>query len=154
MGIWILLMLIGVAGAVGGGINAFLSKNGVTLPYRVETDQGPVIQPGVVGNMVVGAVAAVVSWGLYGPLSSATISVHPGAASPEIGMSVSSLVGSILMGMGGARWLTQEAHMRLWKASTVKISEKVDPAVAQQMQKASPAKALNLVKSMESSSPR
>src|SRR5919109_5504863 len=94
MEIWILLVLIFVAGAIGGTANAFLSKDGVVLPRRVETDHGLFLQPGVIGNLVVGAVAAVVSWGLYGPLNSAPVD-------SKVSMTVSSLVGAILMGMGG-----------------------------------------------------
>ena len=74
------------------------------------------------GRVFVGAVAAVVSWGLYGPLSSYYIAVANGAvqasASKEpVGLTLATLVGAVLIGIGGARWLTAAVDEKLLRAA-------------------------------------
>ena len=68
----IVLMLVAtaVAGAIGGLVNAFMTDNGFAIPRVGEIGApGAIVRPGVFGNIGVGAVAAAVSWGLYGPFA-------------------------------------------------------------------------------------
>ena len=67
MAIWNLLLIICAAGAVGGIVNALMTDNGFVMPLRETTDGATIIRPGFFGNVVIGAVAAGISWGLYGP---------------------------------------------------------------------------------------
>ena len=66
-----ILLLIAGAGATGGLLNAGLSGAGLMLPEVVNLPGGDAVLPGFLGNVFVGAVAALLSFGLYGPLSGA-----------------------------------------------------------------------------------
>ena len=70
---WEMAGVIAAAGAFGGLVNALLnSGNGfsIQLPRRGTND---VLQLGTVGNLVLGIAAALISWGLYGPLRDAAL---------------------------------------------------------------------------------
>ncbi len=56
--IWLLLLIVCAAGAVGGLINGLLSDNGFILPRSEQLDQLSVLHPGFLGNMLIGTVAA------------------------------------------------------------------------------------------------
>lgn len=67
----------------------------------------------------------------------------------EFGVSVASFVGAVLVGVGGARWLTSEVDKNLLKAAASKAaSSQSDPAAAQRIALASPIQALNIAESM------
>jgi hypothetical protein len=59
---WVCALLITVAGALGGTINAFLTDNGFLLPHL----KRGIWCPGTLSNIFVGAFAAFASWALYG----------------------------------------------------------------------------------------
>ena len=62
MNAWYCVSLIFLAGAVAGVINALLSDNGFIFPrYR----RG-IWCPGALASVLIGGVAAVISWALYG----------------------------------------------------------------------------------------
>src|SRR3978361_2198112 len=119
---WLLLAIF-AAGAVGGIVNALISDNGFALPRKEPTGQGggDIIRPGFFGNILVGGVAAAISWGLYGPLATQCIVGCPAptagaGAGPGAAVTLASFVGAMLVGVGGARWLTNEVDKRLLKA--------------------------------------
>src|SRR5438552_12181715 len=62
-------LLVFVAGGVGGLVNALMTDNGFALPKEVVVNDVSVVRPGFLGNILVGATAAYVSWGLYGAFS-------------------------------------------------------------------------------------
>jgi hypothetical protein len=63
MELWEAGLLIGAAGALGGVESAVLSEDrGVALPTTVPIDRHTVVRPGFVGHVLVGAVAAFMSW--------------------------------------------------------------------------------------------
>src|SRR5579859_338508 len=138
--LWLLLAIICVTGAIGGLINALLSDNGFLLPCKQEVNQLRILRPGFLGNMVIGMVAAAISWGLYGPLSTMPIfSALPAAQS----LTLSSLVGAALVGIGGARWVTNEIDKKLLTAAASKAAAAPStPEAAQQIIAASPAQVL------------
>ena len=76
---WSLLLYVAAAGGVGGIVNASMSDKGFKMPSVDKVDDIAILQPGWIGNMIVGAVAAAVSWGLYGPLASRFIDGTPAA---------------------------------------------------------------------------
>ena len=66
---WRLVLIVFGVGMLGGFINALLSDNGFVWP-KYETG---ILRPGFLGNMLIGGVAAAISWSLYGPLASLPI---------------------------------------------------------------------------------
>lgn len=136
-----------LAGACGGLLNAYFSDNGFVLP-RVETAGSmTVTRPGFLGSMLVGSVAAGVSWGLYGPFAGVTI-IGPGAGA-DVSLSLSALVGAVLVGIGGSRWLTDQVDKTLLKATAVQAAQggaNKDASAA--IAAASPAKALEIARGL------
>lgn len=151
----LMITLVIVAGAVGGAANAVISDNGFLLPRSEITAGGArLLRPGFVGNMFTGGVAAMVSWGLYGPLSSRVIvgpaeALAQNAAASTLGLTLASLVGAVLVGVGGARWLSNEVDKKLLKAAAVDAATKQSsPEASQKMALSTPAQTLNIARSM------
>jgi hypothetical protein len=66
-----------------------------------------------------------------------------------LGISLASLVGAVLVGVGGARWLTNEVDKNLLKAAASKAaSSQADATAAQKIALASPVQALDIAGSM------
>lgn len=152
--LWGLLFYVAIAGAVGGFVNALISDNGFWKPITEQVDGNKIYRPGFIGNVLIGGVAAIISWGLYGPLAAYFIAGTQEAmktnTSPEkIGLTLSSLVGAVLIGIGGARWLTNEVDKQLLKATASKAAgAQGSPTASQQIALASPAQALKIAKGM------
>jgi hypothetical protein len=150
MTIWLMLLAVVAAGAVGGAINALTSDNGFLLPKSEEANGTTIVRPGYLGNIGIGAVAAVVSWGLYGPLSSYVVvgfGAQPAVGSQPGGLSLAALVGAILVGVGGARWLSNEVDKTLLRAAASEAAN--TPAskdAAKRIALATPAQALRVAK--------
>ena len=68
-----ILLFVALAGAAGGLLNAGLSGAGLMLPEVVNLPGGLAVVPGFIGNIFVGSVAALISFGLYGPLAGMTL---------------------------------------------------------------------------------
>ena len=146
--IWTIIGIVFVAGAVGGVINALLTDNGFILPKSEDASGNKILRPGVIGNVLIGAVAAVISWGLYGPFSDFTIiSDKPNTTSPSI--TVAAFVGAILVGVAGAKWLSNEVDKKLLKAAASAAANGKPSADASiEMMAATPARALNIAQSL------
>jgi hypothetical protein len=60
MSLWLILKIllvtgsVGVAGAIGGVVNALISNNGFIWPYVEQVNGIRITRPGFVGNRVVG----------------------------------------------------------------------------------------------------
>lgn len=154
--IWLMLVFVAIAGAIGGIVNALMTDNGFPLPKMEPASSGTtVLRPGYLGNILIGAVAAVISWGLYGPLSTyfvaGTTEAMKANTSPEnVGLSLASLVGGLLIGVGGARWLSSEVDKNLLRAAAAQAAGKHSSMDAsQQIYMATPAQALKVAKSMK-----
>ncbi|WP_133300435.1 hypothetical protein [Paraburkholderia lacunae] len=142
------LLYIALAGAVGGLGNAFLSDNGMVLP-RVEKVAGTattIYRPGFLVNMFIGALAAAISWGLYGAGANASLLGTPGAPNAvPVNLTVSSLAGAILVGLGGARWLSNEVDKKLLRvAATQALDAAGATEKAQQAATGTPIQALHI----------
>ncbi len=127
MALWVLLFIVCVAGGIGGVVNALMTDNGFALPQAVQIEDGvAVIRPGFLGNVLIGAIAAGVSWGLYGPLGGYSVFGTQAALKqnqPEsVSLSLASLVGAVLVGVGGARSLTNEVDKSLLRAAATKAA--------------------------------
>lgn len=148
----ILVLLVALAGAVGGVVNALTSDNGFVMPKKEEVDGKAIYRPGFFGNVIVGLVAAVVSWGLYGP--GATLLVVGGSeavsASAAPSLSFSVLAGAVLVGIGGARWLSAEVDKKLLKAAASKAAtaSAEGEKAAKEIATASPTQALHIAEGL------
>jgi hypothetical protein len=106
---WSCASLIIAAGAIGGLVNALISNNGFVLPRRVKG----VLCPGVLSTVFIGAFAAFASWAFYG--SGADLDVTD--ANALIHLRFSAVAGAFLVGVVGAKWITNEADKRLLRES-------------------------------------
>lgn len=147
--IWIMVS-VALAGAVGGAVNALMSDNGFVLPSRVEVADGAsVIKPGYLGNMLIGAIAALVSWGLYGSMGSYNLLGPSNANVVPVSLSIASLFGALLIGVGGARWLTNEVDKKLLRAAASEAADKSpSPDASRALSMATPEQAIGIVRRM------
>lgn len=106
MKIPLITLLVLACGAVGGLVNALLAGD-LHLPHREEN----IYSPGWIGNVVVGAVAALVFWGLYGPMAKVAVI---GNTAPDIpaAFTIAELAGSVVTGIGGGRILSNEVDKK------------------------------------------
>jgi hypothetical protein len=112
---WSCVLLITVAGALGGVVNALISDNGFLLPQV----RRAIWCPGFISNILVGAFAALASWSFYG--SGAGIDLAQMTERTEISLRFSALAGAFLVGVAGAKWITNEVDKKLLKES-VKVA--------------------------------
>jgi hypothetical protein len=152
---WLLLLYVVLSGAVGGLINALMTDNGFLLPRKEKVDTGAsIFRPGYLGNLLIGAVGAAISWGLYGPLANYVIAGTAEALATNtnldtIGLSLSSMVGAALVGIGGARWLTNEVDKSLLRAAASKAAGgQPTNEASRQIALASPVDALRIASAM------
>jgi len=105
-------------------VNAYFTENGFVMPKWDGHGGLRIWRPGFFGNIVVGLIAALVSWGLYGPFANAVViplSKTPSdSASPTI--TLASVVGAILIGIGGAKWLTSEVDKKALRATAAAVA--------------------------------
>ena len=150
MTIWGLAGVIAVAGALGGVAAALLSEDkGFVLPKKIDNaSSGTIYRPGFVGLIFVGALAAVVSWGLYGPLANANIVGGEQTGKParhDYGLTLAGLSGAIVVGLGGSKWLSSQVDKTLLKdAAVTAAARKPDTAKSRAMRKARPSELVRL----------
>ena len=146
MFLWKYMAIIFAFGAIGGIVNALLTDNGFILPKQEQQDNTKIIRPGFLVNIFVGGIAALVSWGLYGPF--AAVFIIGGTNDLNVGttgLSLSSVIGGLLVGVGGARWLTNEVDKKLLRAAASKAaSGQPSDQKAIRISLAPPAEALNI----------
>jgi hypothetical protein len=141
--------IVMLGGAIGGTVNALVSDNGFVRPSEETTGEVTIIRPGFAGNILLGAMAAFISWGLYGAFSNAIIWGASGIGTEEITVSISSIAGAILVGIGGARWLTNEVDKKLLRtAAATAAASKASFDDSQRIARATPAQAFNIAKKM------
>lgn len=141
---WLCALLITIAGAVGGVVNALLSDNGFALPRR----ESGVWCPGAISNILIGAFAAFSSWAFYGSGAAIDLAARGESAHTVISLRFSALAGAFLVGVAGAKWITNEVDKRLLKESVkVAASGKMLPREqSEQIIEGSPRKVLQDVK--------
>lgn len=142
MNAWYCVTLISSAGAVGGVINAMLSGHSrVILP----TYRSGVWCPGVIANVLIGAVAALTSWALYG--SGAGVELGQTTLRAEISLKLPALAGALLVGIAGAKWLTSESDRGLLKESVKEAGKK--PLTDQQREEVVQGSALDVLQNVK-----
>jgi hypothetical protein len=108
---WKIAGFVIVFGLVGGVINSLLSDSGFFLPGMYEVEGRLIFKPGALGNAFLGAAAAFISWGLYGPFSQYVI--IPQATQSGLNLTVETLVGAIVAGSAGSRLITSAIGNRV-----------------------------------------
>jgi len=119
---WVCALLIATAGAFGGIVNALLSDHGFALPRRVSG----VWCPGAVSNVLIGAFAAFSSWAFYG--SGASVEFADKSTRALISLRFSALAGAFLVGVAGAKWITNEVDKRFLRES-IKLATKTEQII-------------------------
>jgi hypothetical protein len=109
MWIWWITVVVIIVGALGGGVNALMTDSGFILPGEYDVAGNKIWKPGALGNMLLGASAAFISWGLYGPFTG-YILMPPNLQAGEASLTLSALVGAFLVGIGGSRVITSEVE--------------------------------------------
>jgi hypothetical protein len=147
MSLWLLGLVIAGAGAVGGLFNALLTDNGFVLPKYVDADPARIWKPGFLGNLIIGAAAAFVTWGLYGRWAGAVIGgASPGSTPAKFYETLAGFTGAFLAGVGGARILTSEVDKQILRVTASKAAASPpDVAGATAVAIAAPAEALRVV---------
>ncbi len=146
-----IIAIIMFSGAIGGIVNAVVSDNGFIKPREENLGNASIVRPGFIGNVLIGAISAFISWGLYGAYSGVMVySTSSGAnLSSEIGVPISAVSGAILVGMGGARWLTNEVDKRLLRtAASTAAASMPSRDGSERIIGATPAQAFNIAKEM------
>lgn len=133
--------LIVLMGSLGSLVSAFIGDNGWHLPMN---DNG-VFRPGYLGNMLVGALAALASWGMQ---KAAVLIGTPGST---LSFSTADMANAIVIGFGGASWFkSQIEKVILQKTAAVAASKPSDSAAASQIAVSSPIEALKAANNMKS----
>lgn len=138
---WIAPVAILAAGALGGVVNLLMNGGGgIELGGLGGDAEGHTVwRPGPAAIPCVGAVAALVSWALYG--SAAGLSIVEGAPNS---ITWSSVGAAILIGVGGSAWLSAEVDKSiLRKTAATAAQSNSDPALAAAITAGTPIQALN-----------
>jgi hypothetical protein len=104
MTIWQIILLIAGCGAIGGIVNSAISGE-FRLPQFDRVAK--VWRPGWIGNVLVGAVASVVVWGIYGPLASYDLLTGEMTGAH---LTIAQLLTSLVIGLSGGKILTLMAE--------------------------------------------
>jgi hypothetical protein len=150
MTVWQCATLIAIAGAVGGLINTLMTQGKLRLP---EYEAG-VLCPGFVGNVLVGAFAALMSWALYGAGAGIEVARRTADAREVLSLTLGALAGAALVGVGGARWLNSEVDAKLLRAGINATAEKTLTAEQRGVIASAPAiEVLRTVRDLTSADP-
>lgn len=143
MVVWQFLGLVFVAGGIGGLINSLINDKGLILPHAVPKGDGTsLLIPGFIGNIIIGSVAASVSWLLYGPFNQNGLTTN-------MTLIMASLGGAVLTGMTGSGWLTNAIDKTIFRAvASQAVSTQPDPATAQQLRQASSTDAVRIAQGL------
>ncbi len=145
--IWVIMGVVFIAGSIGGIVNALMTDNGFVFPKTDDANGNKIWRPGMLGNIFTGAVAAVISWGLYGPFAEFVMFPKPETGNPEL--RVSAFVGAMLVGVAGAKWLSSEVDKKLLKAAASAAAAGLPTADAPaRIMAATPARALEIAQSL------
>jgi len=140
MNYWIIAVVAGV-GAVGGFANVLAGDAGFHLP---QTQDG-VWQPGYLGVVIIGAIAALASW--------ASLKTLPliGSGAEPLSFSTGDLANALIIGFGGARWLKSEAEKNiLRKTASIAASKPGNAGASALIASGTPLEALRAAISMPS----
>lgn len=110
------IYFIALLGAIGGVINCAVTNEFVLPRLDLENNRW---RPGWVGNVLIGALAAVIIAGMYGPISQYDLVKKEGEPTS---LKVSELMGAVIIGMAGGNILTQLAKSQAEYISRVNLA--------------------------------
>ncbi len=140
--------IILVTGAFGGLINAILSDNGFILPREETAEKVNIIIPGVIANILTGAAAGFVFWGLT-EANTMFVVYGPSNEGAEITLTVYGVAMALLAGMAGAKYLTNEVDKRLLQAAAANAAASTQSTEdSEKIANASPVQAFRIAKRM------
>jgi hypothetical protein len=114
------LCILGSVGAIGGFINTLIADEGLVLSQIDQLPSGQrVWRPGFVGNILIGAVAAIALAAMYSPLGT----IHVGGG--VFDMTINMVGGALLSGIGGARLLTSEVNKQYAQSTVQSLTNAV-----------------------------
>ena len=127
-----------IFGAIGGIANSVMTDKGILLPGKVTVAGEQVWRPGILLNIFLGGLAALVSWLLY---SSGNMDImnppdNVSLFAPTLGM-------SILIGIAGPRYLSDELDKNILKKSTA-MAMKADPDTKDKIMNSNPLDVLEM----------
>jgi hypothetical protein len=126
-------------GSLGSLVSAFIGDNGWHLPMN---DSG-IFRPGYLGNMLVGALAALASWGMQKG------AILIGGSPSTLSFSTSDMASAIVVGFGGASWFkSQIEKVILQRTAVVAAGKPGDLAAAGQIATSTPMEALKVANNM------
>jgi hypothetical protein len=134
------IAMIVLMGGLGSLVSAFVGDSGWHLPV-VESG---IFRPGYLGNMLVGGLAALASWGMQ------KAAVLIGTAPSALTFTTADMANAIVIGFGGASWFKcQIEKIILQKTAVVAASKPGDSAAASQIATSSPMEALRAANNMK-----
>lgn len=134
-----LVFLVGFCGALGGFVNVFIGDNGLHLP---KVEQG-VFLPGFLGNVIIGTLAALGSWG------AAKAVIVYGAPGPPLTFSTGDIANALMIGFGGAKWFKSETEKAvLQETAAIAARKRPDPIAADTIANGTPRQALEAAMQM------
>lgn len=140
--------IILITGAFGGLINAILSDNGFILPYEETSAKANVIIPGIIANILTGAAAGLVFWGLT-EANAMYVVYGPSKEGTELTLTVYGITMALLAGIAGAKYLTNQVDKRLLQSAASNAAAAMPSAVAsEKISNASPIQAFRIAKNM------
>jgi hypothetical protein len=99
-------------------VNALLTDNGFILPTRVKE----IWCPGFLSNVMIGTFSAFASWSFYG--SGSGLDISGAGTRTQISLTFSALAGAFMVGVAGARWITNEVDKKLLTESVKVVARK------------------------------
>ena len=114
--IWKIIIIVFASGCIGGFISGFfyIPKMSSKFLFLYEGEVCGTKFPGIVTNTLLGGVAAVIFWCLYGPYIDYSI-IGNSPNLNNLGLTLGQLASCFLIGMGGAGFLQSEANKRCYK---------------------------------------
>ena len=138
MSVYAVIGIVFLLGSLGSLVSSFIGDNGWHLPM---TDQG-IFRPGFLGNMLVGGLAAVASWGM-------SRSINLGALHQPSDFLSSEMANALVVGFGGASWFKGQIEKVILKqTAVVAASKQADPIAARTIATATPIEALRIANQM------
>lgn len=132
---WIVLM-----GGLGSLVSGFVGDSGWHLPVN---DHG-IFRPGYLGNMLVGGLAALASWGMQ------KAAILIGSTPVVLTFSTADMANAIVIGFGGASWFKSQIEKTiLQKTAVVAASKQGDVVAAGQIATSTPMEALKVASGMK-----
>jgi hypothetical protein len=112
--VYIGVLIIVIAGAIGGFVNSLLIHLNLVQAATSLTIDGRKIKLTYLVNIISGMAAALLSWGLYG--SAVNVGIL-GNMNRDL-LTLPAVFGAALVGYSGSSWLTTHADKREWQKNT------------------------------------